>query len=86
MLERAMTLGYRSNFRRDEDLELTVEIVTRAGADVMRQQGYGLDSGCKADLLLVQGETLAEAVVSKRPRSLVVKGGHIVARDDACLV
>ncbi len=86
MLEKAMMLGYRSNFRRDEDLELTIEIVTKGGAAVMAQDSYGLEPGCNADLVLVPGETLAEAVVSRRPRSLVIKGGNIVARDDKCLV
>ena len=86
MLEKAMMLGYRSNFRRDEDLELTVEIITKGGASVMAQEGYGLGQGDKADFVLVPGETLAEAVVSRRARLLVVKGGKIVAKDDKCLV
>ena len=81
-----MMLGYRSNFRRDEDLELTVEIVTKGGASVMAQEGYGLGQGDKADFVLVPGESLAEAVVSRRARLLVVKGGKIVAKDDKCLV
>ncbi len=86
MLEKAMMLGYRSNFRRDEDLELTVEIITKGGAAVMGLEGYGLEPGCKADFVLVPGETAAEAVVSRRARTLVVKGGKIVAQDDECLI
>lgn len=85
MLERAMMLGYRSNFRRDEDLALALDITTRGGAAVMAAPDYGLDEGCRADLVLVQGETLAEAVVSRRPRSLVLKAGRIVARDGVFL-
>jgi cytosine/adenosine deaminase-related metal-dependent hydrolase len=81
MLERAMLLGYRSNFRRDEDLELALDITTRGGAAVMGVTDYGLEPGCRADFVTVAGETLAETVVSRRPRALVVKGGRVVARN-----
>lgn len=86
MLEKAMMLGYRSNFRRDEDLEVTVDIVTHGGAAVMGQEGHGIQPGDRADFVLVPAETLAEAVVSRPRRTLVVKGGRIVARDGECLV
>jgi cytosine/adenosine deaminase-related metal-dependent hydrolase len=81
MLERAMLIGYRSNFRRDDELELALEIATKGGAAVMAAADYGLAPGCRADLVVVPGETLAEAVVSRRPRALVIKAGRIVARD-----
>lgn len=85
MLERAMMIGLANNLRRDDELELALEICTHGGAQVMALQDYGLDVGDRADLLLVSGETLAEAVVSRDPRQLVVKGGQIVARDGHCL-
>ena len=34
--------------------------------------------------MLVGGETLTDAVVTRAPRHLVVKGGRVVARDGAC--
>jgi cytosine/adenosine deaminase-related metal-dependent hydrolase len=52
----------------------------------MGAEGYGLDVGSRADFVVVPGETLAEAVVSRPPRTLVVKGGVVVARDGICLV
>jgi cytosine deaminase len=81
MLERAMLLGYRSNFRRDDEVELVFEIVTRGGATVMGADGYGLEPGCGADVVLLDGETLVEAVVTRPPRALVVANGRVVARD-----
>ena len=81
MLERAMLIGYGSNFRRDEDVELALDITTQGGAAVMGLADYGLEPGCRADFAVLDGETLTEAVVSRRPRKLVVKGGHIVARN-----
>lgn len=86
MLERAMLLGYRSNFRNDAEVELCLDIVTRGGAAVMKADGYGLAVGCRADCVLLDGETLVEAVVARPPRALVVANGRVVARDGACLL
>ncbi len=86
MLERAMMLGLRNNFRRDEEVELALSVCTQGGADVLRLAEYGLAEGCRADLVLVAAETLAEAVVSHPPRALVVKRGQVVARGGVALV
>ena len=80
MLERAMFIGLRNNFRRDDELEAALDVCTHGGAKVMELEGYGLAPGCGADFVLVEGETPAEAVVTHRPRSLVVKRGRVVAR------
>jgi len=86
MLERAMLMGFRSNFRRDEDLELVLDICSYGGARVMGADDYGLEPGCQADFVLVDAETPAHAIVSRPPRTLVFKAGRIVARDGRCLV
>jgi cytosine/adenosine deaminase-related metal-dependent hydrolase len=86
MLERAMLLGYRSNFRKDEELEMCLEIVTFGGARVMGTKQYGLGVGCRADFVLLSGETRAESIVSRDSRKLVVKNGQIVAKDGDCLI
>ena len=47
---------------------------------------YGLAPGCHADFVLVDAETVAEAIVSRPVRKLVVKRGQVVARDGRALV
>jgi len=81
MLERAMFVGLRNNFRRDDEIALALDICTHGGARMRRQEGYGLAVGCRADLVLIRGETLAEAVVSRRPRRLVLKSGRMVGEE-----
>ncbi len=81
MLERAMFIGLRNNFRHDQEVELALDVCTHGGAKVMGLRDYGLAPGCAADLVLVEGESLTEAVVSHAPRRLVVKRGRVVARD-----
>jgi cytosine deaminase len=80
MLERAMFVGLRNNFRRDDELRRALDVCTTEGAKVMRIADYGLAEGCVADLVILPGETVAEAIVSRSPRRRVVKRGRIVAR------
>jgi len=81
MLERAMMIGYRANFRHDEELALAFDMVTRAAADVLDIEGYGIAIGGPADFVVVEAGSLAEAVAARPRRKLVIKAGRIVARD-----
>ncbi len=91
MLDRAMHLAYRSTFRRDDDIELALDAATRGG-----QVALGLRPGAAAgedaapiavgdpgDLVVLRASTPAEAVVTRPPREVVVKGGRVVAREGA---
>lgn len=80
MLERAMLIGWRSNFRTDPDLELAFHFASKSGADLLDIADYGLAVGKRADFISLPVETVAEAVVRHPPRSLVVHDGRIVAR------
>jgi cytosine/adenosine deaminase-related metal-dependent hydrolase len=86
MVERAMFIGLCNKFRRDDEVEMALDVCTFGGAQVMALEDYGLDVGCKADLVLLEGETLTDVVVSRPQRKLVIKNGQIVARDGAALV
>jgi cytosine/adenosine deaminase-related metal-dependent hydrolase len=86
MLERAMFLGLRNNCRRDDEMRLAFDVVTSEGAKVMELESYGVEVGCLADLLLVPGEALADAIVSRFPNRRVIKRGKIVARDGVSIL
>ena len=64
---------------------MALDVCTFGGAEVMGLDSYGIDVGCKADLVLVDGESLADVVVSRPRRNLVLKHGRVVARDGATL-
>jgi cytosine deaminase len=83
MLERAMLIGLRNNFRRDDEVAIAFDCVGAAGAAGCGFEGYGLEPGARADLVLVDARTLAEAVVTRPARRLIVSGGRIAARDGA---
>jgi cytosine/adenosine deaminase-related metal-dependent hydrolase len=86
MLERAMFVSQRNNFRRDDEVEMALDVCTFGGAAVMERADYGLAPGCSGDLVLVEAESLAEAVANRPPRKLVVKAGKVTARDGVCVV
>ncbi|CAG9260469.1 Cytosine/adenosine deaminase [Paraburkholderia unamae] len=83
MLERAMLIGMRYDLRRDDELAMAFDCVSTAAARGCGFADYGLHAGARADLVLVEAETVAHAVVARPPRKLVVAGGRIVARDGA---
>jgi cytosine deaminase len=85
MLERAMLIGLRYNLRRDDELAVALDCVTEAGARGCGFGAYGLAPGCRADLVLVEAQTVAQAVVARPPRRLVVSGGRVVAREGVLL-
>lgn len=86
MLDRVKFLGYRSGFRKDEEVEFLLDMATHGGAKVMGDADYGLAVGCRADLVVVAGDTPTEAVINLTPRTYVFKAGRLVAADGQCLV
>ncbi|CAN5909805.1 amidohydrolase [soil metagenome] len=81
MLDRAMMIAYRANFRHDEELALAFDMVTAAAADVLGLASYGIAVGGPADLVVVEAGSLAEAVAARPRRKAVIKAGRLVAKD-----
>ncbi|MGJ7036912.1 cytosine/adenosine deaminase-related metal-dependent hydrolase [Shinella sp. BE166] len=86
MLERAQILSQRNNLSQDIEIERAVDVCTYGGAKVMGLADYGLTVGAFADLVVVAGRNVTEAVVTLPPRKLVLKRGRVVARDGKALV
>jgi cytosine/adenosine deaminase-related metal-dependent hydrolase len=79
MLERAMLIGLRNNLRRDEEVEIALDICTYGGARMAGLTEYGLAVDCAADLVILPGQTVVEAVVARPADRTVVKRGKIVS-------
>ena len=78
MLERAMLVGWKQNFRRDEDLELAFSTCSTIGRRQMGLPEAGTAVGMTADLIALPAENLPEAVISRPPRSFVMKAGRVL--------
>ncbi|MFT5706145.1 MAG: cytosine deaminase [Oceanospirillaceae bacterium] len=56
------------------------DAVTVNGAKVMGLEGYGLEPGCNADLVILQAANPIEAIQLKANRLFVIKSGKVIAR------
>jgi cytosine/adenosine deaminase-related metal-dependent hydrolase len=79
MLQRASALAEKNGFYRDEDLAFVFGLCSSAGARALGHIEHGIQLNQKADLVLVDAETLGEAIIDQPARKLVVKGGRVVA-------
>ncbi|POF33619.1 amidohydrolase family protein [Roseibium marinum] len=66
-----------------DDIRYCFECVTNHPARAMRLEGYGLQTGCKADFMLLQARDTIEAIRLKATRLKVVKGGKVIASTPA---
>lgn len=86
MLDRAMHIGLRNALRRDDELAVALDCVTASAALGCGFAEYGLEVGCRADVVLLDAETVAEAIVAEPTRRLVLAGGQVVAREGKLLI
>jgi cytosine deaminase len=73
-LERAMLVAYRMDWRTDAQLGTAVRLVSDLAATALGIHDYGLKIGARADLVLVEAQTIAEIVVARPPREVIVQG------------
>jgi cytosine/adenosine deaminase-related metal-dependent hydrolase len=85
MLERASIIGWKADFRRDEQLDGLFNLVSANGAKALGIEGHGLAPGKPANLFTVAASCAAEAVAGHPPRRFVLFQGRMVARNGALL-
>ena len=65
----------------EADMAAALDMVTGAPARILRLDGYGLAVGGRADLVVLDASTVAEAVGALPARALVVKAGRVTGAD-----
>jgi len=85
LLERAAIIGWKGDFRRDDQIESVFDLVSAAGARALGIADYGIAVGGPATLFTIPASGVPEAVAAHPPRKLVLFEGRIVARDGAVL-
>ncbi|KQQ86702.1 amidohydrolase family protein [Arthrobacter sp. Leaf137] len=88
MLDRTWQLAFTNRFRADQLIEHCVAVATMGGASVIDPAAQRLSSladrpglavGDPAELVLVEGDTVAAAVMDKLPGRTVIHRGGVVA-------
>src|SRR5271163_3905572 len=85
LLERAAIIGWKGDFRRDDQVETAFDLVSAAGAQALGIADEGVEVGGAATLFTITASGIPEAVAAHPPRKLVLFDGRIVARDGAVL-
>jgi len=62
-----------------KELETVFDMISVNAARAMRLDGYGVEPGCRADLVLIDAADIREALRNVPPRRLVFYGGKLVA-------
>jgi cytosine/adenosine deaminase-related metal-dependent hydrolase len=85
LLERASIIGWKGDFRRDDQVETAFDLVSAAGARALGIADYGIAVGGPATLFTIAASGIPEAVAEHPARKLVLFKGCVVARDGAAL-
>ena len=67
----------------DRELEDAFALATSEADKALGDPRRGLHAGAVADLVALEAASIADAVVERPPRSLVMRAGRVAA--DACL-
>ncbi|MDK1493221.1 amidohydrolase family protein [Sinorhizobium sp. 7-81] len=63
-----------------DDKHKIFDAITANSAKTMGLEGYGLEVGCKADLIMLQAADVIEALRLKANRLFVIKSGKVISR------
>jgi len=80
LLERAAMIGWKGDFRRDDQVEVAFDLVSTAGARALGIGDYGITAGSAATLFTIAVSCVAEAVAAHPARKLVLFDGKINGR------
>ncbi|MCB1885536.1 MAG: amidohydrolase family protein [Geminicoccaceae bacterium] len=85
MLEVAHMAVHAAQLTSREAMRAAFAAVTSVPAGILGLDGYGLEPGCHADLVLLDAEDPIEAIRLKATRLVVVRRGRIVAETPAAV-
>jgi cytosine/adenosine deaminase-related metal-dependent hydrolase len=81
VLARAALIGWRADWRRDDQVEHAFDMVTASAARAFGLEFLGIAEGAPAHFFALEAGSVPEAVGGHPPRRLVVRHGRVVARD-----
>ena len=81
-LQAAFVLVHYGQMSGYEEIRTLVDMITVNGARTLGLTDYGLEPGCRADLVLFDAPNESDAVRLMAPRRLVIRGGKVVARTE----
>ncbi|MDQ6692587.1 MAG: amidohydrolase family protein, partial [Candidatus Dormibacteraeota bacterium] len=81
-LQAAMVLAHYGQMSGFEEIRTLIDMITTNGARTLGLSEYGLEVGCRADLVLFDAVSEMDAIRRIAPRRLVLRAGRVVARTE----
>jgi cytosine deaminase len=81
-LQAAFTLAHYGQMSGYEEIRTLIDMITVNGARTLGLSDYGLQPGCRADLVLFDASSESDAIRLMAPRRLVIREGKVVARTE----
>src|SRR5437763_2720411 len=81
-LQAAFVLAHYGQMSGHGELRTLIDMITRNPANALGLEGYGLEPGCRADLVAFAAPTEMDAIRRVSPRKLVLRAGRVVARTE----
>ncbi len=81
MIDRTHLLAYQLGAATDEEIEACLDVAAHAGAELLGLPHSGLHVGAPADVMVLDAECAAQAVVDRPLPRLVLRAGRVVAAD-----
>jgi cytosine/creatinine deaminase len=82
-LQAAFVLAHYGQMSGYEEIRTLIDMITANGAKTLGLMDYGIEPGCRADLVLFDAPTESDAVRLMAPRRVVIRGGKVVARTES---
>lgn len=79
MLEEALITAQVMQYGLNYQLDEVFKMATYNAAEIADLKNYGLKTGCRADLIILDAPTAAEAILSQSETRYVLKNGRVVA-------
>src|SRR5438128_12543913 len=76
LLERAAIIGWKGDFRRDDQVEVAFDLITAAGARALGIADCGIGVGGATNLFTIAASCVPEAVAAHPPRKIVIFNGR----------
>src|SRR4030088_1767805 len=82
-LQAAFVLAHYGQMSGHNELRTLIDMITWNAASALGLEGYGVLPGCRADLCAIAAPSEMDAIRLIAPRTMVMRGGKIVARTEA---
>jgi len=78
-LEEALILSYGAHMDTVDEFDALMKMSTHNAATALRLDGYGLELGCNADMVVLDAPSPSAAVIGQVEKNYVFKGGRLLA-------